>query len=117
MSAWSDWKAGHLTDDEYKSAMRRECEDHYPTDKLPFEPTCECCEYCKQGLAFAYSIIDLDGKKPTKDTPGDSCVLKKDLHKQGYIQLCVKDIEHIKEVHLFDAVCEDHGELFEPEDM
>ena len=37
MSAYSDWKCGALSDDEYKSAMRRECEDPY--DRL----TCRDC--------------------------------------------------------------------------
>lgn len=27
MSAYSDWRCGALTDDEYKSAIRRECEE------------------------------------------------------------------------------------------
>ena len=29
MSAYSDWKCGALTDEEYEMDSRRECEDHY----------------------------------------------------------------------------------------
>ena len=55
MSAWSEWKAGLITDDEYKSAMRREIDDyideHYDetyTDD-PDDPhwRCENCAHCK----------------------------------------------------------------------
>ena len=36
MSAYSDWKVGAISDDEYKAAMRRECEDHYPDmERMP----------------------------------------------------------------------------------
>lgn len=49
MSAYSDWKAGHLTDEEYRSSMRRECEDSLPfyTDD-PDDPhwRCENCGHC-----------------------------------------------------------------------
>lgn len=47
MSAYSDWKAGALTDDEYRSAMRRECEDHYP-DVIGIVHQCCECIYCNQ---------------------------------------------------------------------
>ncbi len=51
MSAYSDYKCGALTEDEYKSNMRRECADPYD------RPTCrdcasykDCCEQvCKEG--------------------------------------------------------------------
>lgn len=90
---------------------------HYDDDEIPFEPTCEECEFCKRGLTFCYDVVDFfSGKAPTNDTIGTNCVLKKDLHRQGYVDLCVRDIEHIKEINLFDPVCEDHGELFMPEE-
>ena len=52
MSAYSDWKSGYLTDDEYKSAMRRECDEHI--EDIPFytddvdDPhwRCENCGHC-----------------------------------------------------------------------
>lgn len=54
MSAYSDWKCGAISRDEYEAAMRRECEDHYPDD-VPFytddldDPhwRCENCGHCK----------------------------------------------------------------------
>ena len=88
---------------------------HYDDDEIPFEPTCEECEFCKQGLAFSHDIVDLYGNDQDHGAKG-RLVIKKDLHRQGYIHLCVRDIEHIKEIHLFDPVCEDHGELFMPEE-
>lgn len=55
MSAYSDWKCGALTDEEYRSAMRRECGEDFPREELPFytdDPDdphwrCERCAYCK----------------------------------------------------------------------
>ena len=47
MSVWSDWKAGHLTDEEFRSAMRRECEDHY-SDVMDIMHQCCECIYCNQ---------------------------------------------------------------------
>ena len=39
LSAYSDWRCGALSDDEYQSAMRRECEDYDPYDRF----TCRDC--------------------------------------------------------------------------
>ena len=50
MSAYSDWKCGALTDEEYRSAMRRECEDSIPfySEEGHEEPLgmCETCKHC-----------------------------------------------------------------------
>ena len=124
MSAYSDWKCGAISREEYESIMREEdARDRYYEYSLeqadiPFEPTCECCEFCKRGLKFCYDIVDIfTGQPPKKDTVGTNCVLKKDLHSQGYMDICVRDIEHIKEINTFDPVCEDHGELYYEEDF
>lgn len=115
MSAYSDYKGGLISESQYKSYMERECADIYYDDAvIPFEPTCEECEFCKQGMAFSHDIVDLDGNDQDHGAKG-RLVLKKALHRQGYIQLCIRDLEHIKEVNGFDKVCEDHGELFLPE--
>ena len=51
MSAYSDWKCGAISDEEYRSAMRRECGESLPfyTDD-PDDPhwRCENCKHCKQ---------------------------------------------------------------------
>ena len=87
-----------------------------PYEPEPYEPTCDDCEYCKTGLTFTYDIIDLWTKEePTKDTPGNRCTLHKDLNRQGYVNLCVRDIDNIKEIHTWSKVCDDHGELFIPD--
>lgn len=39
MSAYSEYSCGALSDDEYQSAMRRECEDYDPYDRF----TCRDC--------------------------------------------------------------------------
>ena len=122
MSAWSDWKAGYISDAEYESIMRaedaRDKAYEYSVEQagIPFEPTCENCEFCKRGLTFCYDVVTYDGKKPEFNDPGSYCVLKKDHHRQGYVDLCVRDIEHIKEINTYDPVCEDHGELYYEED-
>lgn len=63
MSAYSDWKCGAISDEQYRSAMRRECEE--PRETLPFytddadDPhwRCENCAHCKEYKMFT-RIID-----------------------------------------------------------
>lgn len=81
MSAYSDWKAGALSDDEYRSAMRRECGDDFPRDELPFytdDPDdphwkCENCGHCKEYKVF---------KRIIKEHPRYFYESKESLHKQ-----------------------------------
>lgn len=50
MSAYIDWRCGALTDEEYKSAMQRECMDIDPYDRF----TCfDCSSYktCQEQVA------------------------------------------------------------------
>jgi len=47
MSAYSDWKAGCMSYEEFKMAMRRECEDHYP-DVMGIVHQCCDCIYFEQ---------------------------------------------------------------------
>ena len=102
MSIYSDHKVGALSDEEFKSLARWE-EDHYPD--FPDEPQRFCgeCEYCKTMKRYAWDIVtrEADGKQVLKQTD-----------KYCYIDICVKDIEDIREVHTWDEVCEEHGELF-----
>ena len=108
MSAYSDWKCGALTDQEFKSAMERECKDWPPDGKPEFQYTCFDCEYCKiASKVFSWEIATREVDQ------------KQVLHKTKnycYVDLCVKDLDHIKEIHSYDDVCEDHGELFREED-
>lgn len=81
MSAYSDWKAGALTDDEYRSAMRRECGEDSPREELPFytdDPDdphwkCENCGHCKEYKVF---------KRIIKEHPRYFYESKESLHKQ-----------------------------------
>ena len=55
MSAWSEWKAGLITDDEYESAMRRECGDDYPEDEYYTDDADDPhwrCENCNHNKCF-----------------------------------------------------------------
>lgn len=50
MSAYSDWRCGALSDEEFMSAMRRECEDVDFYDRA----TCFDCasyDYCREQVA------------------------------------------------------------------
>lgn len=114
MSAYSDHKHGYISDDEYKSAMRRECADFYDRPPDVYDYTCQECEFCKLGKTFAYTIADIYGKEPPKEEPRHRLVLKK-TKRYGYVDLCTRDIENIREISRYDDVCEDHGELFKPE--
>ena len=59
MSAYSDYKCGAITEEEYISAMRRECGDDSP-EEAPFvtdDPEdphwrCENCAHCKEYQAM-----------------------------------------------------------------
>ena len=78
-------------------------DDDYPD--FPDEPEryCEECEYCKHAKRFVQEIVTrtADGKQVLKQTD-----------RYCYFDVCVKDIENIREIHTWDKVCEDHGELF-----
>lgn len=110
MSAFSDWRVGALSDDEYKQAMRRECYDRIYPDASPddyYQYTCENCEYCRLGKRFTFDVVvrEADGKHVLKQT-----------REYTFTNYCVKDIENIREIKDYDDVCEDHGELFREED-
>ena len=58
MSCYSDWKAGYLSDDEYKGSMRRECEDIDVYDRFG---CCDCSSYkecCLQVIKEGYPQCD-----------------------------------------------------------
>lgn len=50
MSAYSEWKCGAIGDDEYRSAMARECQDLDPYDRFT---CCDCSSYkdCQEQVA------------------------------------------------------------------
>ena len=81
-------------------------DDNYPD--YPDEPTkyCEVCEFCKPAKRFIQEIVkrEADGAQVLKQTE-NYC----------WMDICIRDMEHIKEIHRWDEVCEDHGELFESE--
>ena len=100
MSAYSDWKAGALTDDEYKSAMRRECGDDSPREELPFytddadDPhwRCENCGHCKEYKIFKRVICEI--------------FVKRNYLEQESVWLC--EVDHCE--HMDDDYCADFEE-------
>ena len=59
MSAYSDWKCGALTDEEFAYYMRRECDDRserldevYTDDPDDEHWRCENCKHCKSIEVF-----------------------------------------------------------------
>ena len=51
MSAYSDWKHGTISDEEFASAMRRECMDIDIYDRHGC-PDCGCYEECKKQVCL-----------------------------------------------------------------
>lgn len=92
---------------EWKADLITEYEEHYPDYPYERERYCAECEFCKLAQRFVDEIVirEADGKQVYKKT-----------NRYCFIDICVRDIEHIKEIHDYDEVCEDHGELFEIED-
>jgi len=70
MSAYSEWRCGALSDDEYKFYMGRECRD-YPPDAGYVTAKCENCIHCKEedDSYFCHSFED----DPFEVSLSDSC--------------------------------------------
>jgi len=51
MSAYSDWKAGAINDEEFASAMRRECQDIDIYDRYGC-PDCTCYNECQKQVCL-----------------------------------------------------------------
>lgn len=106
MSAYSDWKVGALSDDEYEFCVRRECKDYPPDFEDTYEYQCSECEYCVDGKRFSFDVVErIDGKHVLKQT-----------HNYTMAEFCIRDKYNIKEIHGYDDICEDHGELIREED-
>lgn len=82
MSAYSEWKAGHITDEQYRASYAREqWEQNHPEEALPFytddadDPhwRCENCGHCKEYKVF---------KRIIKEHPRYFYESKESLHKQ-----------------------------------
>ena len=104
MSAYSEWRCGALTDEQFKSAMDRECKDWPPDGEPEYHYTCQDCEYCKmyaKRFVWEPAIREADGQLIVRKT-NNYC----------YMDLCIKDLDNIREINSYDDVCEDHGELF-----
>lgn len=64
MSAYSEWKCGAISEDEFKSAMERECRDIDPYDRF----TCHDCgsykecrfQVCVEGYPMCETGMDHD---------------------------------------------------------
>lgn len=106
MSAYSDYKCGAISESEYKSAMRRECGETYPPE--PYNYTCQECEYCRDGKVFVSEIVKREC---------DNRLVTAESKRYGLAEFCIKDLDNIRQIHSYDNVCEEHGELIEPEEI
>lgn len=72
MSAYSEWKCGAISDDEYSFYARREYgERDYPPDTGSVTVKCENCIHCKEkdDSYYCYSFED----DPFEVSLSDSC--------------------------------------------
>ena len=106
MSSVINNMCGALNIRNYPAKGKRE-DDRYPD--FPDEPIryCSECEFCKHGKRFIQEIV-------TREADGEQVLHQTD--QLCWMDICVRDIENIKEIHDWDEVCEDHGELFDMED-
>ena len=79
---------------------------HYDDD-VEETYTCEECPYCKRGKRFAMDIVTLYGEEPDRETPRRELYLKENTKRLAYMDLCVRDIENIRQINTFDNACED----------
>ena len=74
----------------------------YPEERIWY---CQECEFCKPAKRYAQEIVTrIDGKSVLKNTD-----------RYAYMDVCVKDVDDIHEIHSWDEVCKEHGELFSEE--
>ena len=90
------------TEKQHYKELRDYYDRHYPDGEYHY--TCQDCEHCKmyaQRFVWEPAIREADGTLIVNKT-----------NRYGYMHLCIRDLDHIKEVNSYDDVCEDHGELF-----
>ena len=91
--------------EEWESELKWEYRNEYQPD-YPFKTTryCEECEFCKPAKRFIQEIVtrEADGAQVLRQTE-NYC----------WMDVCIKDTEHIREIHRWDEICNDHGELCE----
>ena len=83
-------------------------ERNYPDFPDEYHYTCYNCEFCKTyQKAFVHEIVtrEVDGKPVLRKT-----------NKYRYIDLCIRDLDNIKEVNSYDDICDEHGELYSEDD-
>lgn len=104
--------SNHYEDEEeYRRDLyyeyRTEQEGLYQYDDDIVEHTCEECPYCKRGKRFAMDIVTLYGKEPDRETPRRELYLKENTKRMAYMDLCVRDIENIRQINDFNDACEE----------
>lgn len=89
MSAYSDYKCGAISEDEYKMAMRRECADSY--DRYEVEPVKMCCDcaYYQEATLFKRKcrVVMLE----YMDNEVEKAVIYKDRKNDELTAICVCD--------------------------
>lgn len=74
-------------------------------DDMKREPTCGDCQYCKTGKRFTFEITDIYGKEPGRDVPRRELYVHEDRNRMTFMNICVRDLEHIKQVKDYDKAC------------
>lgn len=108
MSAYSDYKCGAISESEFKLAMERECGDFYDRPPDTYDYTCQECEYCRDGKVFVSEIVKREC---------DNRLVTAESKRYGCAEFCIKDLDNIRQIHSYDDVCEEHGELIKPEEI
>jgi hypothetical protein len=74
---------------------------------IPFDHVCGDCEYCHMGHRLARGgVWDENTQR----------IVTKELGHVAITHYCLKNLDCVKEVHEYDPVCEDHGEIVECEE-
>lgn len=95
MSAYSDWKCGAITDDQYRASYNREQYEQDHPDEYDQTHTCEYCQYCKTAHVF-----------PAKLSKALANVIEYEKEANKTIHLCAVDPDDMYQVNPWDC-CDD----------
>lgn len=60
--------------------------------------TCEECRFCKEAMRFSYEPTIREDNR---------VVIQENRKRMGYMDVCIKDLDHIKQIHGYDSACEE----------
>lgn len=102
------WRNEDLSDYEREELGHAENRrDRAEQSDIPFDHVCADCEFCHAGLRFARGgVWDEITQR----------IVTKELGYDALTNYCVRNPYCVKEVHEYDPVCEEHGEIVECEE-